>query len=185
MKTRLRAAVLSLVALVAIGVVNVSTAAPAGAAEGETCKDPVISGSITRVVGESATIFKPIYAEFAQSGFTKASCPSTFTDYRYKVSFAYDGRTVATYNSDLVPVYTYSSGGWVRTGTRIVFPTVRLSWGGYQDVTITVTSGSKSSFSSTWCRSDEQAYDSFISVESWGGYDTLTGVPRARIISCP
>lgn len=185
MKTRLRAVVLSVIALVATAVVNISSAGPVEAAEGKVCKDPVISGSITRVVGESSTFLKPVYAEFAQSGFTEASCPTTFTDYRYRISFAYDGRTVATYNSDLEPVYDLTPTGWVRSGTRIVFPTLRLSWAGYKTVTITVTSGSKSSFSSTWCRSEEESYDSTILVDSWSGYDTLSGVPRAKINACP
>lgn len=184
-RTRLRAAVLAAVAVVTAGLLNVTTPAPARAAEGDTCMDPIISGTISRVLGESATIFKPIYAEFKQSGFTSASCPTTFTDYRYRITFTYDGRTVSAYNTELQPVYTRTAGGFVRTGTKIVFPTLRLSFAGYKNATITVTSGSKSSFSSVWCRSNEETYDSQILTEQWSGYDTVTGVPRARINACP
>lgn len=185
MNTRLRAAVLSVVAVVAAALLNVTASAPARAAEGQTCKDPIISGSITKVIGDSPTIFKPIYAEFEQSGFTEATCPTTLTDYRYRVAFTYDGRTVSAYNTDLVPVYSFTSSGWVRSGTRIVFPTLRLSWAGYKNVNLAVTSGSKSALSSTWCRSNEDTYDSTILTDQWSGYNTLTGVPRARIIACP
>lgn len=185
MNTRLRAAALSVIAVVAAGLLNVTAASPARAAEGQTCKDPVITGTIKRVVGESSTIFKPVYAEFSQEGFTEATCPTTFTDYRYRVSFAYDGRTVASYQSSIEPVYSFTPYGAMRTGTRIVFPTLRMSFAGYKDVTITVTSGSKSALSSVWCRSNEDTYDSQIQVQEWGGYDTLTGTPRGRINACP
>ena len=101
------------------------------------------------------------------------------------MTFTYDGRTVAAYNTSLEPVYGYQSGRWTRTGTRIVFPTLRLSWDGYQTVKLAVTSGSKLASSSYWCRSNEETYDSTILTDSWGGYDTTTGVPRARINACP
>ena len=185
MKTRLRAAVLSAVAVVAAGLISTTTAAPAQAAEGKTCMDPIISGTIQRVVGESSTPLKPIYAEFQQSGYIEAACPAYPVDYRYKVTFTYGGRTVAAYNSELKPVYGFESGGWRQVATRIVFPTLRLNWDGYRNVNLQVTSGSKSVFSSTWCRSDEQSYDSTILVDSWAGYDTRTGTPRARVIACP
>ncbi len=185
MNKRLRAAVLSATAVVVGGLLSITTASPASAADGDTCMDPVITGTITRVVGESATMFKPIYAEFNQQGYTSANCPTAYTDYRYRVTFTYDGRTVSSYQSAIEPVYAYSPRGAVRSGTRIVFPTLRLSFAGYKDVTITVTSGSKSAFSSTWCRSNEDTYDSEILKEEWSGYDTLTGVPRARINACP
>ena len=73
----------------------------------------------------------------------------------------------------------------MRVGTRIVFPDLRLSLGGYKDVDLTVTSGSKSVFSNVWCRSDEETYDRHIFTQEWGGYDTLTGVPRGRISPVP
>jgi hypothetical protein len=187
MKTRLRAAALSAIAVVAAGLFNVTTASPAPAAEGETCMDPIIRGSISRVVGESATIFKPVYAEFKQSGYISAICPTPLTDYRYRVSYAYDGRTVATYHSDLQPIYSPTPSGWTRTGTKIVFPTLRLSFGGYEDVTMTVTAGFRSVYSSTWCRSNEEASEYLITVAEWTGYDTesVPGVPRSRINACP
>jgi hypothetical protein len=50
MKTRLRAAALSAIAVVAAGLFNVTTASPAPAAEGETCMDPIIRGSIFKPV---------------------------------------------------------------------------------------------------------------------------------------
>lgn len=186
MRTRVRAAVLSAIAVVTAGLLNVTTATPAKAAEGDTCMDPIISGTISRVVGESTTMFKPVYAEFVQEGYTSATCPTNYTDYRYRVTFTYDGRTVSAYNTELEPVYDYRPGqGFVRVGTRIVFPTLRLSFAGYQTVDLAVTSGSKSRFSSTWCRSNEETYDSTIDASQWGGYETLTGVPRAKINACP
>ena len=185
MNKRIRAAALSAIAVVAAGLLNFTTSSPANAAEGKTCMDPVITGSIARVVGESQTPWKPVYAEFTQSGYTNGFCPTFFTDYRYRVTFTYDGRTVAAYNTSLEPVYGYQSGRWTRTGTRIVFPTLRLSWDGYQTVKLAVTSGSKLASSSYWCRSNEETYDSTILTDSWGGYDTTTGVPRARINACP
>lgn len=185
MNKRVRAAVLSAVAVVSAGLINITGAAPAQAAEGQTCKDPIISGTIKRVVGESQTMFKPVYAEFQQSGYTSANCPTYFTDYRYRVTFTYDGRNVSAYNTELEPVYGYQAGRLVRTGTRIVFPTLRLSFAGYKDVDLAVTSGSKASWSSVWCRSDEAIYDRHIFTQEWGGYDTLTGVPRGRTIACP
>ncbi len=187
MNLRLRTAALSAVAIVTAGLLNVTGAAPAQAAEGQTCKDPVITGTLKRVVGESATPFKPVYAEFTQTGRIDVSCPVPLTQNRYKVTFTYDGRTVSSYQSEILPLYRITPLGLVRDGTKIVFPTLRLSFAGYKDVNLTVTSGSKSVFSTVWCRSDEQAYDRYIFAEEWGpdGYNTLTGVPRARVIACP
>ncbi len=187
MNLRLRAAVLAATAAITAGLLNVTAAAPARAADGNTCMDPIIETSISRVVGESSTIFKPVYTEFKQSGYTSANCPTNFTDYRYRISYAYDGRTVATYNSDLQPVYAPTPSGWTRSGTRIVFPTLRLSFGGYKDVVMTVTAGSKSVFSSTWCRSNEETSDYLITTADWSDFSTETapGVPRGKINACP
>ena len=80
MNMRLRAAVLSAVAVVTAGLLNVTGAAPASAAEGETCKDPIITGTISRVVGESARPLKPVYAEFKQEGYTDANCPTALPE---------------------------------------------------------------------------------------------------------
>ena len=148
MNMRIRSVALSAIAIVTAGLLNITGAAPAQAAEGQTCKDPIITGTVKRVVGESATIFKPVYAEFSQTGYTDANCPTTFTDYRYKVTFTYDGRTVSSYQSAIEPVYTFTPRGAYRSGTKIVFPDLRLSWAGYKNATITVTSGSKSVFES-------------------------------------
>ena len=188
MNLRLRTAVMSAVAIVTAGLLNVTAASPARAAEGETCMDPIITGTIERVVTQNNYGLSTVWAEFNQTGHVDATCPTNFTDYRYKVTFTYDGRTVSSYHSDLVPVYDYRPGvGLVRTGTDITFPTLRLSWDGYRNVNLAVTSGSKSKFSSTWCRSNEETYDSSIPAIVWanGGYDTRTGTPRARVIACP
>ena len=185
MNLRLRSAALSAIAVVTAGLISATGTAPAHAAEGETCKDPIITGTIERVVTQNSIGLSTVWAEFQQEGFTEAVCPPTFQNVRYRVSFKYDGRTVSSYNTSLEAVYSATPFGLMRTGTRIVFPDLRLSWAGYKAVDLTVTSGSKSVFSNVWCRSDEETYDRHIFTEEWGGYDTLTGVPRGKTIACP
>jgi hypothetical protein len=191
MNTRIRAAVLSAVAVVAAGLLNVTGAAPAQAlgGQGETCMDPYVRGTIQRVVGQNSFGFPTVYAEFKQTGYTEANCPAPYMQNRYKVTFAYDGRTVSTYQSEIEPVYRPTPTGFERAGTRIDFPTLRMTFGGYEDVQITVTSGSKSVFSSVWCRSDEVAYEKTINAEQWGadGYSTkfLAGITYAKVNACP
>lgn len=185
MNKRLRAAVLSAVAVVTAGLLNVTTASPANAADGATCMDPVITGTIHKDGFTDPNGITFNYAEFNQSGFTSAICPTTFTEYRYKVTYTYDGRTVSAYNTDLQPTYRRTAYGLERSGTRIVFPTLKLFYSGHKDVSLAVTSGSKSVYSSVWCRSNEETYDSVIPKEQWTDYDTEVGVPRARTIACP
>lgn len=185
MNLRLRTAALSAIAIATAGLLNVTGAAPARAAEGQTCKDPVITGTIERTTVTGGLGIPVVVAEFNQTGRTDANCPAPLTNNRYKVTFTYDGKTVSSYQSEIEPVYRPTPLGLVRDGTQINFPTLRLPFSGYKNVTITVTSGSKSVFSSVWCRSDEETYDDTILAAEWGGYDTLTGVPRGRVIACP
>ncbi len=185
MNKRVRAAVLSAVAALTAGLLNVTTAAPANAADGDTCMDPVVTGTIKKVSMTDPNGFTLNATEFNQTGFTSANCPTTFTEYRYKIMYTYDGRTVTAYNTDLQPSYTLTPSGLVRNGTRIIFPTLRMAYGGHKDVSLRVTSGSKSVFSNVWCRSNEEAYDSVIKKEQWADYDTVVGVPRSRINACP
>ena len=190
MNTRLRAAVLSAIAVVTAGLLNVTGAAPAQAlgGQGETCLDPYIHGTIERVVKPNTFGFPTVYAEFNQTGHTEANCPTPLMQYRYKVTFAYDGKIVSSYHSEIQPVYRYTPYGAVREGTTIVFPTLRLPFDGYKNVIITVTSGSKSVLSSVWCRSNELSYDRTITAEEWGadGYSTrYLSVPNAKVNACP
>jgi hypothetical protein len=186
MINRLRIALLSAVTLVAVGLCNVTMSTPAHAAgDGNTCMDPVITGTVEKasIVDQYGHTLN--FARFTQSGFTSANCPPPLVDYRYKVTYNYDGRTSSVYNTDLQPSYRLTPQGLVRNGTKIIFPSVLMSFSGYKDVAATVTSGSKSVLSNTWCRSNETAYDYVIKKEQWLDWQTIDGVPRGRINACP
>jgi|GEM_PF-4407454 len=186
---RLRLALLTVVALVAAGLFSVTTTAPAAhAAEdltGTTCLDPHISGTFTKLPQPRGALFTQ--AEFTATGFTSANCPTLFTDYRYKVAFTYNGQTVSSYHAAIKPIYNING---VRQGTRIEFPAQRVFFSGFTAVDLAFTGGSKSVFTSTWCRSNEQTWDYgwlWPSGSHSFAYDTAPadGVPRARINACP
>ena len=187
---RLRHLILALTVSVGIAMAAVVVAPPANAdPTGSSCMDPTIEGtfskgSVTNAYGLTISVVK-----FNAVGYTSADCPTTFTDYRYKAAFSYNGRTTSAYHSSIEPVYGYSSGAFVRVGTRIEFPEQTLAFQGYKDVDLAVTSGSKSKFTSTWCRSNEETWDyhyvwfpSTVVTFDTGESD---GTPRGRINACP
>jgi hypothetical protein len=190
MTLRLRHLLAALSATAAVLTTTVVAATPASAADptGSTCMDPTFQGSIERGTRTSSMGIPIVVVKFNAVGYTSAICPTTFTQYRYRAAFTYDGRTTSAYQSSLEPVYSYSSSGWVRTGTRIVFPEQTLTYDGYGNVHLAVTSGSKSVFDSTWCRSNEETWDyDFIWLGGTRYFDTeqADGVPRSKVSACP
>ncbi len=189
MLRRLRLVLPALATAIAVATTTF-VAAPAHAdPTGATCMDPTIEGSFAKGTATSSFGLQISVVKFNAVGYTSANCPSAFTEYRYKAAFTYNGKTTSAYQSSIEPVYAYSAGGWQRTGTRILFPEQTLAFNGYKSVDLAVTSGSKSVFSSVWCRSNEDTWDYHFSwlPATVHTFDTASvdGVPRGKINSCP
>ncbi len=190
MTQRLRQLLLTLAISVGVALATVVVSPPAHAdPTGSSCMDPTIEGSfakgsVTNSYGMTISVVK-----FNAVGFTSANCPTSWTDYRYKAAFTYNGSTTSAYHSSIEPVYGYRSGQLVRTGTRIEFPEQTLAFQGYKNVDLAVTAGSKSVFTSTWCRSNEETWDyHYVWLHSTVvTFDTAhsDGTPRARVNACP
>ncbi len=190
MMRRLRLLLLALTATIALVASTFVVAAPASAdPTGSTCMDPTIEGTFARSTVTNSYGIPIQVVKFNAVGYTSANCPTTFTSYRYKAAFTYNGHTTSAYHSSIEPVYGYSHGGWGRTGTRIEFPEQTLAFNGYKSVDLAVTSGSKSVFSSVWCRSNEETWDYHFAwlPANVQPFNTATadGVPRGKINACP
>lgn len=187
---RFRHLLAALFATVAVVTTMGVTAAPAHAdPTGSSCMDPTIDGSFTKDTVTNSLGLTVWVVKFNAVGYTDANCPTALTEYRYRAAFTYNGHTTSAYHSDLDPVYTYTPLGLTRTGTRIEFPEQTLPFAGFKSVDLAVTSGSKSRFSSVWCRSNEDTWDYHF---TWLPSTTVTfdtayvdGVPRGKVSACP
>ena len=192
MLRRLRLILLALATTIAV-VTTTFVAAPSAHADptGTTCMDPTIEGSIVKTTVTNSMGLQVVVVKFSAVGFTSANCPTSFTNYRYKAAFTYKGHTTSAYESSIEPAYGPSPSGMglTRVGTRIEFPDQTLSYQGPGPVNLAVTAGSKSVFSSTWCRSNEETWDYQLWVlpSQTFNYDTATvdGTPRGKINACP
>ncbi len=187
---RLRQLLVALAATAAVASTTVVLAAPADASGGDTCMDPHLTGTFTKGSHTTPNGLTVAVVKFNAVGYTSANCPGTYVDYRYRAAFTYNGQTTSAYHSEIEPVYGYRSGAFVRMGTRIRFPEQRLNFTGYKDVVLAVTSGSKSAFTSTWCRSNEETSEYLLTwppSTTTVAFDTADreGVPRARVNACP
>ena len=95
----------------------------------------------------------------SNSGWTTASCPSTYTDYRYELEYrladfkgnASDSTADLVASTSLTPVHNRMNGA--RIGTSIAFPNAsyfEAPYFGYNGVYLFVSAYAKSRFTQSW-----------------------------------
>ena len=119
MLSRLRLALLTVIALLAAGLFSVTATAPAAHADpATTCMNPSVSGTATKF-----TVSGHSWLSITATGSTPASCPTFAASYRYEVRFDVPGSgDVTVASTSLEPTYNFL----FRTGTRINFPGVTV-----------------------------------------------------------
>ncbi|MGA8257204.1 MAG: hypothetical protein WB767_11590 [Nocardioides sp.] len=173
---RLRLTLAAVFATATVVTTTVGVAAPAHATPGTTCVSPSVSGTVTK----NYNIYTGRYVySVSNSGWTTASCPSTYTDYRYDIEYRLaDFQGGASYSTadlvastSLTAVHNRMNGA--RIGTSIAFPNASYSepqYFGYSGVYVFVSAYAKSRFASSW--SSEPAEVQTYFLPGTGDFDT-------------
>lgn len=171
---RLRLFLAATVAAIA-AVVTVGSVTPASATPGTTCAAPSVAGDVVKAYD----IYSNRYTyRVSSEGWTTASCPSTYVDYKYTLDFhladhhghaSYDS-TDSVDSTSLTGAYSRYDGS--RIGSRIQFP--HASYGqpyfGYSGVFVFVKSYAKQRFGGSWSTEPVDVQSYFLA--GTGSFDT-------------